>query len=99
VLVWNGTVNAALMHGDPRLDRLVRLRVTGLPDADHRVSLARVDATHSNIVAHCPSDVDWPDDALWQRLRALDRLHEEPLPATDIEFPLPLPGVARIRIH
>jgi xylan 1,4-beta-xylosidase len=30
VLLWNGTVNAALVDGDPRLDRDVTVRVEGL---------------------------------------------------------------------
>src|SRR5450759_2846568 len=37
VLVWNGTINAALMGGDPRLDRNVRLIVTDLGDTAHKV--------------------------------------------------------------
>ena len=33
VLVWNGTINGALMDGDPRLDREVEITVDGLLDA------------------------------------------------------------------
>jgi xylan 1,4-beta-xylosidase len=105
VLVWNGTINAALMDGDPRLDRRVRLTVTGLDDTGRQVWQARVDEHHSNIVALCPSDVVWPDADLWARLRASDRLHEEQLPdvtpdggAVHFDFDLPMPGVVRIRM-
>jgi xylan 1,4-beta-xylosidase len=105
VLVWNGTINADLVHGDTRLDRHVRLTVTGLGTASRQVELARVDERHSNIVAECPDDVDWPDDALWAHLRARDELHTRRLPditpangSTHFEFELPMPGVVRIRL-
>jgi xylan 1,4-beta-xylosidase len=103
VLVWNGTINTALLGGDPRLDRRVHLTVTGLPPAAYQPTLARVDEQHSNVAAHCPVDVDWPDESLWARLRAADQLHEEQLPvvrgdAAHFEFHLPMPGVARIRL-
>jgi xylan 1,4-beta-xylosidase len=103
VLVWNGTINAALLAGDRRLDRRVRLTVTGLPATAYHPTLARVDERHSNVAAHCPAHVDWPDDALWARLRAADHLYEERLPdvpgdAARFDFDLPMPGVARIRL-
>lgn len=105
VLVWNGTINAELLHGDPRLDRRVRLTVTGLGPHGYRAKLARIDAAHSNVAALCPADVEWPDDALWARLRASDRLWERDLPdipagetAAHADFALPMPGVARIRL-
>ena len=105
VLVWNGTINAGLMGGDPRLDRNVRLTVTGLDDVEHTVSLARVDQQHSNVVAHCPPEVQWPDEAQWAHLRAHDELYEERLPdiapgrhLAELNFAVPMPGVARIRL-
>ncbi|MFN2517521.1 MAG: xylan 1,4-beta-xylosidase, partial [Jatrophihabitantaceae bacterium] len=105
VLVWNGTINAAVVEGDPRLARQVRLTVTGLDTRPYRVDRARVDSAHSNVVAHCPEDVDWPDGELWARLRSHDGLHEERLPdltATGgrgfFDFDLPMPGIARIRL-
>lgn len=105
ILVWNGTINVALMGGDPRLDRRVRLTVTGLDPAVYRPRLARVDAAHSNVVAHCPADVIWPDAAQWARLRECDALYEQPLPdvvpdggSARFEFDLPMPGIARIRL-
>jgi xylan 1,4-beta-xylosidase len=113
VLVWNGTINAELASGDPRLDRHIQLTVAGL-DSDtndttagacYHVELARVDQHHSNVVAHCPADVIWPDETLWAYLRAHDELHTERLqdvrPASGtahFEFDLPMPGIARIRL-
>ncbi|HEX3593243.1 MAG TPA: hypothetical protein VHV74_26770 [Pseudonocardiaceae bacterium] len=106
VLLWNGTINAELMHGDPRLDRHVRIDLAGLTGEHYKVSLARVDERHSNIVAECPADVDWPDEALWARLHTHDHLHEVALPdvaphdgTARFELELPMPGVARIRLH
>jgi xylan 1,4-beta-xylosidase len=105
VLLWNGTINGELMAGDPRLDRHVRLAVAGLDQEQYQVALARVDERHSNIVAECPTDVDWPDAALWSHLWDRDRLHQEPLPdvtpehgVARFDLDLPMPGVARIRL-
>jgi xylan 1,4-beta-xylosidase len=105
ILAWNGTINAELMDGDPRLDRSVEVTVTGLGAATYQASLARVDQRHSNVVAHCPPDVTWPDEALWARLREADRLHERPLPdvtpdggTARFDIDLPMPGIARIRL-
>jgi xylan 1,4-beta-xylosidase len=105
VLVWNGTINAALAQGDPRLDRRIRLVVAALPDTIYSVELARVDEHHSNVVPHCPPDVTWPDATLWVCLRAHDELYTERLPdvrpaagLAHFEFDLPMPGIARIRL-
>ena len=105
VLVWNGTVNAALMAGDPRLDRQVRLTVTGLDRAGYAVTLARIDEHHSNVVPTDPDEAPWPDPARVADLRSRDRLHEERLPdvapdrsAAQLDLDLPMPGVARIRL-
>jgi len=105
VLVWNGTINAELLAGDSRLDRDVRVTVTELPATTYHPALARVDEEHSNVVAQCPADVTWPDDALWARLRVSDALHEQQLPAISPDdgtacfgFRLPMPGIARIRL-
>ncbi len=102
ILVWNGTNNAALAGGDPRLDRQVRLSVAGLTNgAPYHASLARIDRTHSNIAAHCPDDVEWPDEALWDQLRKSDQLYEEELAVdtASFEFALPMPGVVRVRLR
>ena len=105
VLVWNGTINADLMNGEPRLERHMTLRIGGLDEPAYEVKLARVDAKHSNILADYPADVEWPDAALWHQLRAADRLDDERLPdvqpesgATQLDFTLPMPAVARIRL-
>ena len=105
ILAWNGTINAALAQGDHRLDRRVRLEVTGLGPGGYRAELARVDEQHSNVVVHCPADVTWPDAELWARLRARDGLYREPLldvrardGAARFDFDLPMPGIARIRL-
>ena len=103
VLVWNGTVNGALQNGDPRLDRHVALEISGLDPASS-AELARVDHLHSNILSWAPVGVDWPDEGQWAELRSHDRLHTETvaLPASEaghrLEFDLPMPGVARIRV-
>jgi xylan 1,4-beta-xylosidase len=102
ILVWNGTNNAALADGAPRLDRQVKLSVSGLPTgSDHQVRLARIDRDHSNIAAHCPDDVEWPDETLWAHLRRSDELFEEELAGgtTSFEFVLPMPGVVRVRLQ
>ncbi|HJQ42211.1 MAG TPA: hypothetical protein VJ831_03935 [Jatrophihabitantaceae bacterium] len=105
VLVWNGTVNAELMAGEPRLDRRVDVTVSGLDDVDYRARIARVDAAHSNILAGYPTDVAWPDDELWGQLRSRDRLHEEDAesvaagtPTAKYRVDVPQPGVVRIRL-
>ena len=105
ILLWNGTINADLMRGDPRLDRHLKVTVNGLENRPYQAELARVDERHSNIVAACPPDVDWPDDALRARLKEQDRLHEQSLPdvtphdgVARFGLDLPMPGVARIRL-
>ena len=54
VLLWNGTMNAELMCGDPRLERRVTLTVSALPEANYEVAIARVDERHSNVLAGYP---------------------------------------------
>jgi xylan 1,4-beta-xylosidase len=107
VLVWNGTVNGALMGGDPRLDRHIRLAISGLmPDVAYEVELARIDELHSNIASRFPSNADWPDDEMLARLREHDELIQDQLPVRPagadpaaFDFRLPMPGVARIRLR
>jgi xylan 1,4-beta-xylosidase len=105
VLIWNGTVNAELITGDSRLDRRLDLLIAGLPDTDYHATLTRVDETHSNILAGYPADVAWPDEQLWQQLRARDELFSDELaPLTPSEgsaslsLELPMPGIARLRL-
>lgn len=105
VLVWNGTINGALLDGDPRLDRAVAIDVAGLGDGPVRAELARVDDHHSNIKTHAPAGVDWPDEDQFAALRAHDHLHNERLDdltpnagVVHIELQLPMPGVVRLRL-
>jgi xylan 1,4-beta-xylosidase len=105
VLMWNGTINGALMDGDKRLDREVSVTVDRLEVTPYRAELARIDTHHSNILDGFPTDVAWPDAQQWQQLHAADRLHEEPLPDADtsgstahFRISLPMPGVARVRL-
>ncbi len=104
VLVWNGTVNADLMHGDPRLVRDVRVTVGGLTGTSYAVELARVDEQHSNIRS-VAGDTDWPDADEWRRLREADHLHIERIDDLSpdsgtgtVTVTLPQPGVVRIRL-
>jgi xylan 1,4-beta-xylosidase len=105
ILVWNGTVNAALMDGAPLLERTVRVTVSGLDATAYRARVARVDAQHSNILSGYPADTPWPDAELWKTLRSRDRLHEEDAPlvrpedsTAQIDITVPMPGVVRIRL-
>jgi hypothetical protein len=45
----------------------------------YAATLTRIDATHSNVLAHAPVDVIWPDEDLWVRLRAANVLATEDL--------------------
>jgi xylan 1,4-beta-xylosidase len=105
VLVWNGTVNADLLHGDPRLARDVTVTLSGLTDTSYAVELARIDEQHSNISSSA-SGADWPDQAEWQTLRAADHLHTEdmadltPTAGTgSVTVTVPQPGVVRVRLR
>ncbi len=104
VLVWNGTVNAELLHGDPRLVRDVRVTVGGLTGSSYAVELARIDEQHSNIRS-VAGDADWPDADGWRRLREADHLHTERIDDLSpdsgtgtVTVTLPQPGVVRIRL-
>jgi xylan 1,4-beta-xylosidase len=104
VLVWNGTVNADLLHGDQRLARDVTVTIDGLTSATYAVELARIDEQHSNIRA-VASDAEWPDEAEWQLLRDADHLHTERIDdlspdsgTATVTVTLPQPGVVRVRL-
>lgn len=105
VLVWNGTINSDVSNGDPRLDRTVTVRLHNLGEESYVARLARVDASHSNIIGVLPAGVDWPDAETWTHLRANDVLHEERLPdvvptggEASITFFIPMPGVVRLQL-
>jgi xylan 1,4-beta-xylosidase len=105
VLVWNGTINAALFQGDPRLDRRVTLTLENLPASTYTAEVARVDQRHSNIAEWLPTTTDWPDAEEMATLRAHDALDTEPLGVLtavngglQIDLELPMPGVVRVRL-
>ena len=105
ILVWNGALNAAKLHGDPVLARRIELRVEGLPAKAYDAQLARIDEQHSNIARHVGDDIDWPSPEQWKTLRLEDRLDEEELGRLErsagaivLELELPMPGVARLRL-
>ncbi len=105
LLIWNGTINAELMGGDPRLARTIEITLAGLDESEYQAVVARVDQEHSNVLAGYPEDVDWPDAELWRQLRAADRLSEQELPAVPVEngsaqleLSVPMPGIARVRL-
>jgi xylan 1,4-beta-xylosidase len=96
VLLWNATLDQTKAGGDPLLDRTVT--ITGLP-AGH-ATLARVDATHSNLAAHWHAQRPWPTETELDELRAADRLDVEDLGdvAGEVTIDLPMPGIARLRL-
>jgi xylan 1,4-beta-xylosidase len=105
LLVWNGTTNADLVHGDARLDRQVVVEVSGLDAASYRAQLARIDEQHSNVLRFVPDGTDWPDEGQLTELRTQDALHTEDLPElrpggghVRLELDVPMPGVARLRL-
>ncbi|MEO6702721.1 MAG: xylan 1,4-beta-xylosidase [Jatrophihabitantaceae bacterium] len=105
LLLWNGTINAELMDGDPRLDREVEIRLSGLAESSYRVSVARVDELHSNVLQGYPDGLDWPDQEQWRLLRAADRLDQRQLAdltvaqgSGQLTITLPMPAIARIRL-
>ena len=105
VLAWNGVLAQSWEKGNSLLDRRLDIRIDGLTGTDYRASVARVDATHSNVVRHWSGESDWPTEAEWTRLRAADRLDEDLLPdvrpedgAAAFAFDLPMPGILRLRL-
>jgi xylan 1,4-beta-xylosidase len=107
IALWNGTIDQSKADGDALLDRHVALRIGGLATATAwRVRHRRVDAAHSNIVAHA-DDGDWPDRDGWRRLRAADRLEDleddrvvrvAADGGVELEFDLPMPSVSFIEL-
>ncbi|KJF16668.1 GH39 family glycosyl hydrolase [Acidithrix ferrooxidans] len=105
VLIWNGTINTEIMRGDQRLSREVTLNIAGLQPNTYRLSLARVDEEHSNIIRHLPEGVAWPDSEQWDELRRWDYLFEESLANQNpikgtiaVKVFLPHPSVVRLRL-
>ena len=105
VLLWNGTLDHSKVAGDPLLDRAIRLRVEGLAGRSYRADLARVDRAHSSVADRRVGENGWPAPEEWARLHSEDRLDVEDLgergPDAGVltfEYPLPMPGVARLRL-
>ena len=103
VLLWNGTLDQSKEGGSALLHRDVRLRLEGLPASHYVGSLARVDELHSNLAARWAGETPWPTAEQLAELRAGDVLHDEPLgpfeAPGDFFVPLPMPGIARIRLR
>jgi xylan 1,4-beta-xylosidase len=109
VLVWNSTLDQGKMHGDPLLERRVRLQVSVAAGTAYTVTHHRVDTAHSNIVAaweRMRGTAAWPDDHQWQLLRKANTLDELTRPATflagpgglELDFTLPMPGVSYVEL-
>jgi xylan 1,4-beta-xylosidase len=93
ILLWNATLDQSKVAGDELLGRRVRLQVDGGP---YHATLARIDRQHLS-VGDSYRGGDWPTEEEWRQLRADDTLVEEPL--DELEFELPMPGVARVRLE
>ncbi len=109
VLVWNSTLDQAKMHGDPLLERKIRLRVAAARGTAYTVTHHRIDAAHSNVVAaweRMRGTADWPDARQWQLLREANTLDELTRPAIhpagtgelELGFSLPMPGVSYVEL-
>jgi xylan 1,4-beta-xylosidase len=109
IAAWSGTLDQSKADGDPDLDRIVRLLVTGLDPGSYALRHRRVDADHSNIARTWErlGRPDWPDAAGWERLRAADRLEllEPERPVTvgadgrfELSFDLPMPSISLIEL-
>ncbi len=105
VLLWNGTINTDMMGGDPRLNRVVNVNISGLAAARYLAHVSRIDEEHSNIVRHLDSSTAWPSKEEWKELKAHDHLDSETLDelesvggAISVKLFLPQPGVARLRL-
>ena len=105
ILAWNGTLDQSKVQGSALLNRHLHITIEQLENHPYCCSLARIDASHSNIAAYWQSDRDWPTSEEWAKLHAADKLDEQPLPdakPTDgmahFDFELPMPGVLRLRL-
>ncbi|SRR5579885_640287 len=105
LLLWNGTLDQSMVAGNRLLDRRLLVRIEQLAAPLYRGSLARIDATHSNIAAHWSSERDWPAPEEWEALYKADTLDETPLPAlrpldgcVSLSLDLPMPGILRVRL-
>jgi xylan 1,4-beta-xylosidase len=108
VLIWNLGLFQDTADGNSALDRIIELRIDGLPSDTCRARHYRVDRTHSNIQRRWEElgGADWPTQAQWDVLRAANVL-EELRPghqivsvggAMVVRFSLPMPGVSYLEI-
>lgn len=100
VLLWNATLDHAAYAGDPVLSRTVRLRLDGLSDATHAVTVDRIDGDHGDLAAAW-TGAGWPSDVELDELSVAatpepDDLGPHTGPVT-LDLRLPMPGVARVR--
>jgi xylan 1,4-beta-xylosidase len=109
VVVWNGTLDQSKAGGAAKLDRSVALVVGGLPADAYRLSVARVDAYHSNVAAvwrALGAGADWPDEDQWAALRDADVLAEQDCGLVEVEggemtveLDLPMPGIVHLGVR
>jgi xylan 1,4-beta-xylosidase len=106
ILAWNGTLDQSKVQGSSLLNRRLNITIEQLEDRTYDCSLARIDASHSNIAAHWQFDRDWPTPEQWEQLHAADKLDEQSLPevrpvdgVAHFDFELPMPGVIRLRLR
>jgi xylan 1,4-beta-xylosidase len=109
VVVWNGTLDQSKAGGAAELDRSVTLVVGGLPADAYRLSVARVDAYHSNVAAVwrvLGAGADWPDEDQWAALRDADVLAEQDCGLVEVEggemtveLDLPMPGIVHVGVR
>jgi xylan 1,4-beta-xylosidase len=108
VLAWNCTVDRFKAPGDPLLDRVATVHITGVVAPAYRVRHRRVDAAHSNLGATWEGlrADDWPTAEQWTALRAADRLEDlEPeriLPSDggslELQLDLPMPAISLLEL-
>ncbi|HSK26502.1 MAG TPA: hypothetical protein VK894_06290, partial [Jiangellales bacterium] len=109
VVVWNGTLDQSKAGGAPELDRALTLVLTGLAHPEYRLSVARIDARHSNVAAvwrAVGGGADWPDEEQWETLRAADVLAEQDGGVVEVEggeivveLDLPMPGIVHVGLR
>jgi xylan 1,4-beta-xylosidase len=108
IVIWNGTLDQSKTGGDRRLDREIRLDVSGLANRRRVATHFRVDATHSNVSAAW-ADLgggDWPEAAGWDALRQADHLEQLGPERSEVvrdgrmtfEFDLPMPSISLVEI-
>ena len=109
VLVWSSTLDQSQLEGAAQLERVVRVRITGLTASSYTVSHHRVAPGQSDIRADwdgMSGGAAWPDDAQWAQLQAANTLAELPADspispeggASELELTLPMPAIAFLQL-